>query len=291
MLNPQDTDNFYMQSSTESYSKDLGFDIDSIIDTPSEEMDGIEILVHMAKIGKIDPWNIDIADIADKYMLHIAESKSNNLRVTGRTLFFLAVLLKLKSNVLVGLDPMEFTVQEEFNPEYDENDDSRFNEDLYYQDFPDNVIPIEDIIQRRTSVKLNRNRIVTLKDLIRQLEFYEQLDKKQAIKNSIERAQQRRVRSYKNMSADDIINLAHEEYIESSVKILHENLVKIFEKEEKVELNTLTLLGLDKISAYIALLFLSAESEFDLEQEEFYSDLYVVKGIAPSRNFEEEQTA
>lgn len=290
MLNPKDTENFYMQTTPESYKRDLGFTPDSILDTPSEELDGIEVLVQMAKQGKIDPWNIDIADIADKYMLHIAESKSNNLRVTGRALFFLAVLLKLKSNVLVGIDPMQFEIQEEFNPEYDD-DDSRFNEDLYYQDFPDNVIPLEDIIQRRTSVKLNRNRIVTLKDLIRQLEFYEQIEKKQQIQSQIERAQQRRVRSYKNMSADDIINMAHEEYIESSIKILHENLVKIFEKEEKVELNTLTLLGLDKISAYMALLFLTVDSEFDLEQDEFYSDLYVVKGKAPEQRLEEEQTA
>lgn len=291
MLNPKDTDNFYMQTTTESYTKDLGFSPDSILDSPSDELDGIEVLVQMAKQGKIDPWNIDIADIADKYMLHIAESKSNNLRVTGRALFFLAVLLKLKSNILVGIDPMQFEVQEDINPEYDDTDDSRFSDDLYYQDYyPDNVIPIEDIIQRRTSVKLNRNRIVTLKDLIRQLEFYEQLDKKQAVKNSLERAR-RRVRNYANMSADDIINLAHEEYIENSVKILHENLIKIFEKEEKVELNTLTLLGLDKISAYIALLFLTAESDFDLEQEEFYSDLYVVKGQAPTVNVEEKQTA
>ena len=289
MLNPKEANNFYIQSSTKSYEKDLGFNPDSILDTPSDELDGIEVLVQMAKQGKIDPWNIDIADIADKYMLHIAESKSNNLRITGRALFFLAVLLKLKSNILVGMDSSQFETQEEFNPEYDDDNDSRFSDDLYYMDYPDNVIPIEDIIQRRTSVKLNRNRIVTLKDLIRQLEFYEQLDKKQAIKNSLERAK-RRVRNYANMSADDIINLAHEEYIESSVKILHENLIKIFEKEEKVELNTLTLLGLDKISAYIALLFLSAESEFDLEQEEFYSDLYVVKGKVPLKA-QEEQTA
>ena len=273
-----------------TYQQKIDFSVASILNGMDEASknvyDSRNIKLHY--LVKTDHGRY--SDIADKYMLHIAEHKSNNLRVTGRALFFLAVLLKLKSNVLVGIDPMQFEIQQEFDPEYDD-DDSRFNEDLYYQDFPDNVIPIEDIIQRRTSVKLNRNRIVTLKDLIRQLEFYEQLDKKQAVKNSLERAQQRRVRSYKNMSADDIINMAHEEYIESSVKILHENLTKIFEKEEKVELNTLTLLGLDKISAYIALLFLTVESEFDLEQDEFYSDLYVVKGKAPTRNFEEEQTA
>ena len=46
-------------------------------------------LTLKAKQGKIDPWNIDIADIADKYMLQIAESKSNNLRTNGRALFSL----------------------------------------------------------------------------------------------------------------------------------------------------------------------------------------------------------
>ncbi len=278
MLNPKSTDNFYIENSE--------FTVDSIIDTPTEEHDGIEILVQMAKQGKIDPWNIDIADIADKYMIHLAESKLNNLRNSSRALFFLAVLLKLKSNVLVGLDPMEFEVHQETFDDF--NDDFLPEEDMYYQNYPDNVIPIEDIIQRRTSVKLNRNRIVTLKDLIRQLEFYEELDKKQAVKNSLERAK-RRVHSYKNMSADDVINLAQEEYIESGVKILHENLIKIFEKEEKVELNTLTLLGLDKVTAYISLLFLTEESDFELEQEKFYSDLYVKKKSPVQEN--EEMTA
>lgn len=62
------------------------------------------------------------------------------------------------------------------------------------------------------------------------------------------------------------------------MEILHENLKKIFETQEKVELNTLTLLGLDKISAYIALLFLTADAEADIDlyQEEFYGELYAV---------------
>ncbi len=291
MLNPKNQENFYINSTAEFYEQTMGFNPNSIMEKPADELDGIEVLVQMAKQGKIDPWNIDIADIADKYMLHISESKSNNLRLSGRALFFLAVLLKLKSNILVGIDPMQFEVQE--NPvdaEYDDNDDSRFNDDMYYQNyFPDNVIPIEDIIQRRTSVKQNRKRLVTLKDLIRQLEFYEKLDKKESIESSLERAK-RRVRSYKNLSNEDIINLAQEEYIESSVKILQENLTKIFETEEKVELNTLTLLGLDKTTAYIALLFLSVKTDFELQQDEFYSDLYVVKA-EKTDIIQEEQTA
>ena len=41
----------------------------------------------------------------------------------------------------------------------------------------------------------------------------------------------------------DIVNLAHEEYIESCVQSLKENLSQIFEKNDKIELNELTLLA------------------------------------------------
>ena len=118
---------------------------------------------------------------------------------------------------------------------------------------------------------------MTLKDLIRQLEFYEMIEKKQSLKNAHERAK-RRVRSYANLSADDIINLAHEEFIENSIKAIQSKLEKIFSQGNKVELKELVSIGMSKISAYIALLFLSAQGACDLVQDEFYSDLYIVRG-------------
>lgn len=237
----------------------------------NQEMDGIEILVHMAKTGKVDPWNIDIVDITDKYLSHMFQMKAQNLRLTGRTLLFAAILLKLKSNILENIDINEFEAQEQQDFEFTDDD---FEAD-YQQDYnTNNVISIDEVLQRRTSVRLNRNRVVTLKDLIRQLEFYEMLDKKQSLKNAHERAK-RRVRSYANLSPDDIVNLAHDEYIEAGVEKLKENLEQILKKEDKIELNELTLLGMDRISAYISLLFLCVESDYELVQDEFYSDLYV----------------
>lgn len=255
---------------------DNNFDFVSV-NPVAQEFDGIEILVSMAKTGKINPWNIDIVDITDKYLAQLFQMKSQNLRLTGRTLLFAAILLKLKSNVLENIDIVEFEGVNEgagFD-EFELNDD--FNADDYDDYVPNNVISIDEVLQRRTSVRLNRNRVVTLRDLIRQLEFYEMIDKKQSLKNAHERAK-RRVRSYANLSADDIVNLAHDEYIENSVQRLRENLEQIFMREDRIELNELTLLGMDRISAYIALLFLSANSDYELVQDEFYSDLYVVKG-------------
>lgn len=256
----------------------LNYNNTEISGIPQESIDneGIGILVSMAKAGKIDPWNIDIIDVTDKYLAHMCEMKSQDLRLTGRTFLFASVLLKLKSNVLEGIDVLQFETQPQDNLEYD---DDGFIVDYGEDDYvpTNNVVSIDDVLQRRTSVRLNRNRVVTLRDLIRQLEFYEKLEQKQSLKSAHERAK-RRVQSYSRFTPDDIINLAHEEYIEDCVLRLKENLSQIFTKEEKIELNELTLLGMDKISAYIALLFLTAETDYDLVQDEFYSDLYVVKG-------------
>ena len=256
----------------------LNYNNTDISGIPQESIDneGIGILVSMAKAGKIDPWNIDIIDVTDKYLAHMCEMKSQDLRLTGRTFLFASVLLKLKSNVLEGIDVLQFETQPQDNLEYD---DDGFIVDYSEDDYvpTNNVVSIDDVLQRRTSVRLNRNRVVTLRDLIRQLEFYEKLEQKQSLKSAHERAK-RRVQSYSRFTPDDIINLAHEEYIDDCVLRLKENLSQIFTKEEKIELNELTLLGMDKISAYIALLFLTAETDYDLVQDEFYSDLYVVKG-------------
>lgn len=254
---------------------DIDFNFISI-NNEKNESDGIEILVSLAKTGKINPWNIDIVDITDKYLAQLFQMKAQNLRLTGRTLLFAAILLRLKSNILENIDINEF---EGVNDE-DGFNGLELNDDGFEADYPqeyntNNVISIDEVLQRRTSVRLNRNRVVTLKDLIRQLEFYEMIDKKQSLKNAHERAK-RRVRSYANFSADDIINLAHDEYIEDGVQRLKENLQQIFKKESRIELNELILLGMDKISAYISLLFLCTENSYELVQDEFYSDLYVV---------------
>ena len=237
------------------------------------EVDGIEILVNMAKQGKIDPWNVDIVEITDKYLTHLFQSKAQNLRLTGRTLLFAAILLKLKSNVLEGIDVLDFEPQQEID-ELEYSDEPLDYTEEYIP--TNNVISIDEVLQRRTSVRLNHNRVVTLRDLIRQLEFYEMLDKKASLKNAHERAK-RRVQNYARLSPDDIINLAHDEYIENGVQRLRANLEEILNRQDKIELNELTLLGMDRVNAYISLLFLTVDSDYDLMQDEFYGDLYVVR--------------
>jgi len=252
----------------------LSIDDEFGINSPEEAGEGIALLVSMAKSGKIDPWNIDIVDVTNKYLIQMAEQSPENLVKTGRTLWLASVLIKMKSNVLVGLGSMDYDSLMAENQFEEYNDD--FEPEYYQPVKKSNVVSINEALKRRLSTRLNRNRTVTLQDLIKQLKFYEELDRKQAFKNSLERAK-RRARSYENFSAEDIVNLAHDEYIEQTVNKLKIKLEEIFVKREKVELNSLVELGMDKISAYIALLFLSAESDIDLVQKEFYGELYIQK--------------
>lgn len=237
----------------------------------NDQLDGIEILVNMVKEHKIDPWNIDIVDITDKYLTHMFKMKAQNLRVTSKTILFASILLRLKSNVLANVDINYFD-----EPEFLEDDD--FQAD-YYDEEPlnrNNVVSIDEVLQRRTSLRLNRNRVVTLKDLIRHLEFYKKLDEKQSLKNQYERAK-RRVRSYANLTPDEIVNIAHDEYIKEGVLKLRENLDQIFLKAKRIDLKDLLCIGMDKIAAYVSLLFLSKDTDYVLKQDAFYSDIYVVR--------------
>lgn len=247
------------------------------------QTDAIEIILDLVRMGKIDPWNIDIVDLYDKYMARIVELKQDNLRSVGKALLFSSTLLKIKSDIFQGITINDF----ESEP-LDYFEDDNFDETDYEQmQIPtNNIVSFDEVLQRRTSVRLNRKRNVTLKDLIRHIQFYEELEKKYAIKSALDR-KERRVRNYASLKAEQIKELAHDEYVEEVVERMRQNLAQILSHEENIELRELCLLNFDKSSAYIALLFLAREDEYEIYQEEFYGKLFVKK-IDKKENLEDE---
>lgn len=251
------------------------------------EFDGIDVLVAMARQGKIDPWAVDIVEVADMFSTHLFQSKAQNLRYSSRVILYAALLLKMKADILDGIDITEIIPPDE--TPMDEWDDGFMPDDMYEDYVPtNNVASFEEVLQRRTSVRLNRNRIVTLRDLVRQLEFYAKLDKKVEIENAKKRAQQaRKTRDLSKLTPSDMVNLAHEEDYKLGASILRNNLTEILNRETQIELNELVLLGMDRITAYISLLFLVTEGEYTLKQDDFYGNLYVIKNTHKEASEEE----
>lgn len=261
-------------------------EIDGITKNEKGEFDGIDVLVAMARQGKIDPWAVDIVQVADMFSAHLFKSKAQNLRYSSRVILYAAILLKMKADILDGIDITEIVPSD--TP--DDGWEDPLPDDIYDDYIPtNNVASFEEVLQRRTSVRLNRNRVVTLRDLVRQLEFYAKLDKKVAIENSKKRAQQARKRNdISHLTASDMVNLAHEEDYKLGAAILRNNLAEILDREDKIELNELTLLGMDRITAYLSLLFLVTEGDYTFKQEHFYGDLYVIKNTHKDEDESEE---
>lgn len=255
--------------------------VSAVSNTSGSPTDAIEIIVDLAKSGKVDPWNIDIVKLYDEYMKKLKELELNdNLRFVGRAFVFASILLNLKSKKgLSGISIEDFEAQDDFE-DYDDGFSGYDGEQLQLPS--SNIISFDEVLQRRTSTKLNRTRGVTLNDLIRHLEFYEQLEKKRALKNKLDQQKRRIQKQYYAKTPEEIIDMTQDEYIKELADKMEQNLVKILETNEMVELTELTLLGFSRASAYITILYLVSYGKFEIYQEELYGELYVK---LPSKEF------
>jgi segregation and condensation protein A len=230
--------------------------------------DPVEILVGLAERGEIDPWNINIIEVTDRFLSELERCRQLNLQVSGRTLFYAATLLRMKSEHLELLsDPAEEGLDEDdelFGEDYDLALDSE-------TDYHGRLGPIELLeheIQRRLDRKNLRKSPVTLFELIIELK-------------NIEKEERRRRRLTDTMDdliiyADDVVGIAHDEgYQESAMTVLEECLDCIELEEELTLVQLCQKLEWGIPEVYIPLLFLALEGRCSLRQEEFFGDVFV----------------
>ncbi len=75
-------------------------DIGALLASDMETEDLIERLAGLATAGEINPWDVDIVSVYDRFMEVMAEKKRLDLRVSGRSIYYAAVLLRLKAEAL-----------------------------------------------------------------------------------------------------------------------------------------------------------------------------------------------
>jgi segregation and condensation protein A len=230
--------------------------------------DPIEILVGLAERGEIDPWNINIIEVTDRFLSELERRRELNLKLSGRTLFYAATLLRMKSEQLLILA----------SPEDGEGeDDGDLGED--YEGFPDGEIEytgrlgiierLEHEIQRRLDRKHMRQSPITLFELITELK-------------NIEKEERRRRRMAADpteaflIDADDVVSIAHDEGYQASSSDVLEECLSLLEIDGEMTLNELCeKLGWGMPEVYIPLLFLAHDGRCLLRQEEFFGDIWV----------------
>lgn len=231
--------------------------------------DPVEILVGLAERGEIDPWNIDIIEVTDRFLSELKRRQQLNLQISGRTLFYASTLLRMKSEQLNVSEDVgdEGEGEDLFGDEFG----GGTNEEI---DFGARLGPIERLeheIQRRLDRKNMRKSPITLFELITELKNIEKE----------ERRRRRMADGHANLAdslidADDVVSIAHEEgFQESSMTRLAEYLegLEIDEEMTLAELCQRMEWGIPEV--YIPLLFLALDGRCSLRQEEFFGDIFV----------------
>ena len=232
--------------------------------------DPVEILVAMAERGEIDPWNINIIEVTDRFLSELERRRELNLQISGRTLFFAATLLRMKSDQLAIVGTVDEEGEGDADDLFGEGFDTGMDEEIGFSSRLGPIERLEHEIQRRLDRKNMRKSPVTLFELIVELK-------------NLEKAERRRRRMEGGtdfadslIDADDVVSIAHEEGFQESA------MIRLAEYLEGLELNEeMTLAELCERmewgvpEVFIPLLFLALDGRCSLRQEEFYGDIWV----------------
>lgn len=208
----------------------------------------------MARSGEIDPWNIDIIDVTDRFLRKIEEREKVDIRVSARTLLYASILLRMKSDILVNAPP----------PEEEYLDEPPDFEDVESADFP--------LLEPR--LRHAASRPVTLQELIDELQRAIATKDIQVLRHA------RKVERPPRKTLEEVLGIAHEEDIEKSIVEMIKVLDVEFGYREFVVMSELirepTPRGI--IDVYLPLLFLANRKYITLTQEVLFEEIFVRRG-------------
>lgn len=256
----------------------------------SELLATIENLIHQAEKGEIDPWDVQVIEVIDRYIELMGSQTTQkgyeaDLSQSGQAFLSASMLVLFKANTLMQLQ----SAADEQAALADDNLLEEIEEGGLYQA---HRLQFERHIRRRPAAMPPPKRRVTLQELIEQLQVMaEQLKLVEKVNKP---SRPRRQPSLQTMRA--ALELAHQEnltevageleqvlYRWSTELCLEQNWLNL---EQLVELWTQTKQSQQheighnspnghKVSVFWALLLLSAQSKVELFQEEFYQDIKI----------------
>ncbi|MFC7081158.1 segregation and condensation protein A [Halorussus caseinilyticus] len=262
----------------------LGDELDVDADPDDDEAEPVELLVQLAEDGEIEPWDIDIVTVTDKFLDRLDEA---DLRTSGRALFYASVLLRMKSDAMLADD------------DEDEEPDDPWDEWEMAADAPtdgefpahDPVDRLEDEMERRLDRKTARGTPETLDELVRELRerergswwkesrSYDTSDSPSGFQRGTQTLDYRMdddMRVEEEPSADDVTGTAHEEDIEAVIDDVREELRSHYERgRDEVLYAEIDAVGGSRIRTFLALLFLSHRGTVTLDQDDMFGDLWV----------------
>ncbi len=247
-------------------------------DGGEDDVEPVEVLVQLAEDGEIDPWDIDVVAVTDKFLERLDEAA---LRESGRALFYASVLLRMKSNAL--LEPDE--------PEPDEPEPWERMADGEVLAEPDPFATLEREMDRRLERKRARGMPRTLDELVRDLREaeretwwkesreYDTSDSPDGYDRGTQELDYRRAdqfRADEEPTESEVTGRTHGEDIETIVDDVYATVREHYDQGRKeVLFREVESDGISRVRTYLGLLFLSHRGQIRLRQDELFGDLWI----------------
>jgi len=251
-----------------------------------EEVEPVEVLVQLAREGEIDPWDIDVVQVTDKFLARIDES---DLRTSGRALFYASVLVRMKSDEFLEDDEPE--EPDPWDPDRDglpgvgpgdgPVDDPEF----------DPVENLEAEMERRLERKTARGNPETLDELVRELREverntwwkesreYDTSDGPTEYRRGTQELDYRTgddLRAEGEPDEEAVTGTAHAENVEEIVSRVREVLDDHYDAgRDEVLFAEVYDAGGSRVETYLGLLFLHHRGHVVLAQSELFGDLWI----------------
>jgi len=206
----------------------------------------------------MDPWNVNISLLVDKFIERLNKYKNIELKVSGKVLLAAAILLSIKSKRLVGEDLNEFDRLIATN----EVSEGEFYDSLEQELSAGEKIAIEHNYELVPRTPQPRKRKVSVYDLVKALE------------KALE------VKNRRFMRNPEVEMKIPEKKIDISlaIKNLYDKITGFFgQYKSKLTFNQLVTgsTKLDKIYTFIPLLHLSNQKKVELYQEQHFGEIEV----------------
>ncbi|RUT00527.1 segregation/condensation protein A [Dulcicalothrix desertica PCC 7102] len=255
----------------------------------SELLETITQLIHQAESGDIDPWDVKVIDVIDRFLELMAtvatRGYETDLSTSGQAFLSASMLVLFKANTLTQLQ----AVEEEPEPEDGEFADE---ENVFLRTAR---LPLERALRRRSAAMPPSKRRVTLPELIEQLHVMAEQLKKVQLHREVKAPRSIRNTGNNVRTMRQALDLAHQENLTEVAleleQLLYHSASELSLDKEWMDLEQLVALWLhaqpnktlsghhspnsETVGVFWALLLLSAQSKVELYQEEFYTDIKI----------------
>jgi segregation and condensation protein A len=219
----------------------------------------IALLIDLAQRGEVDPWNVDVVSVFDRFLAELPLVSSQDLATSGQAFLYASMLVLLKAETLAGFDRTDEAIEEAFDSMMDDNG---------MWDAGPLPFNLEQRLHRRPVALPFPKRRVTLGELIQQLELIAVAVDRQSRKTPTRKV----VRPSKLQAVKAISQLSHPENL-AEVAAEVEQILQSQNPEDWISFEMLLTLKNDRVGLFWAMLLLSAQAKIELEQESFYGGL------------------